>query len=296
MNATSNKYDAKTIHGRATRLLARHTQMGFTKDGKSMVIDQAFELVAAEEGYRNQHELRAAAQKQKPADIDVNAIAQAEKAGRDQWHDACNRLGWNEESQIVHLEGFLADKGLMAEFGAYAQEAAQEEEGFVDNELPELEEVLEKAGYSVQESEFDAPYWSLERVSEYSADFPNDTAAWSDAWRDAQQRTLAVTGMARQVWDAKPMEEQIAIVRNTLSLSSETVMREAANEAFENYDFGADRTYVDASGWEWTVGGSTWARTVFLRDTARPDSDSVAYRFSVEVMAGKAASTNLEDF
>jgi hypothetical protein len=295
MNATSNKYDAKTIHGRAARLLARHTQMGFTKDGKPMVIDQAFELVAAEEGYRNQHELRAAAQK-KPADVDANAIAQAELAGRDLWHDACNRLGWNEQSQILHLEGFLANKGLLAEFGAYAEEAAKEEEGFVDDVLPGLEEVLEAAGYCVQESEFHAPYWSLERVSEYSADFPNDAAAWSDAWLDAKRRTLAVTGMARHVWDAKPLEEQIAIVRNTLSLSSETVMREAANEAFENYDFGAERTYVDANGWEWTVGGSTWARTVFLRDTARPDSDSVAYRFSVEVVEGKAVSTNLADF
>jgi hypothetical protein len=180
----------------------------------------------------------------------------------------------------------------MAEFGAYAQKAAQEEEGFVDDELPELEEVLEEAGYSVQESEFDAPYWSLERVSEYSADFPTDTAAWSDAWRDAQQRTLAVTGMARQVWDAKPLEEQIAIVRNTLGLSSERVMREAANEAYENYNFGDHLTVAGDDGWLNSATG-TLSRTVFLADDRNPDADTVRYRFAVEVVNGKVVSTNV---
>lgn len=51
------------LKSRAQRLCARLNQMGFTKDGKPMVVDQAYELVAAEEGFRNQHALRAKLEK-----------------------------------------------------------------------------------------------------------------------------------------------------------------------------------------------------------------------------------------
>lgn len=43
---------------RAELLMTRLNKMGFRKNGKEMVVDQAFELVAAEEGFRNQHALR----------------------------------------------------------------------------------------------------------------------------------------------------------------------------------------------------------------------------------------------
>lgn len=51
------------LKSRAQRLCARLNQMGFTKGGKPMVVDQAYELVAAEEGFRNQHALRAKLEK-----------------------------------------------------------------------------------------------------------------------------------------------------------------------------------------------------------------------------------------
>lgn len=44
------------------------------------------------------------------------------------WENTCNKLGWNEESQIVHLEGFISMLGLMPAFAAYAARAAEEEE------------------------------------------------------------------------------------------------------------------------------------------------------------------------
>lgn len=46
------------LKSRAQRLATRLNKLGFTKNGKPMVVDQAFELVAAEEGFRNQHVLR----------------------------------------------------------------------------------------------------------------------------------------------------------------------------------------------------------------------------------------------
>ena len=43
------------------------------------------------------------------------------------WVNVCNEQGWNEESQIIHLEGFLKEKGLFQEFVEYAEAAADEE-------------------------------------------------------------------------------------------------------------------------------------------------------------------------
>lgn len=45
----------------------------------------------------------------------------------DKWGFLCNEQGWNEESQILHLEGFIRSKGLFPEFSAYAQRCADEE-------------------------------------------------------------------------------------------------------------------------------------------------------------------------
>ncbi|VVE17850.1 hypothetical protein [Pandoraea terrigena] len=44
------------------------------------------------------------------------------------WHDVCNVQGWNAESQIIHLEGFLRDRNLFTEFAAYAKRSADEED------------------------------------------------------------------------------------------------------------------------------------------------------------------------
>jgi hypothetical protein len=308
MNASRNQYDAKTIHGRAARLLARHTQMGFTKEGKPMVIDQAFELVAAEEGYRNQHELRAARTKENGVataapilasgaeaagyDVKTGGSAQSENEGQRLWHEACNRMDWNADSQIVHLEGFLAEKGLMAEFGAYVQTVAQEEEGFDAEVRNPAREVLESVGYSVQDSEFGKPYWSFEQAEEDSTDFPNGAAAWDDAWRDAQERVLLKSRMTRDTWNELSAEQRFAVVRLHLGTTLETVLRNAANEAYENYNFGEHLSVAGDDGWLFSSDNLV-SRTVFLADDRRPDADSVRYRFTVEVVNGQVVGTNL---
>lgn len=64
------------LKSRAERMLKRLTAMGFTKDGKPMVIDQAYELVAAGEGLRNQHVLRVIAKKASGMDAAVATFAQ----------------------------------------------------------------------------------------------------------------------------------------------------------------------------------------------------------------------------
>lgn len=51
--------NATELKSRAQRLLNRLNALGVTKADKPLVIDQVYELVAAEEGFRNQHALRA---------------------------------------------------------------------------------------------------------------------------------------------------------------------------------------------------------------------------------------------
>lgn len=51
--------NAIELKKRAQKLTIKVNALGFTKEGKPMVLDQAYELVAAEEGFRNQHALRA---------------------------------------------------------------------------------------------------------------------------------------------------------------------------------------------------------------------------------------------
>lgn len=48
-------------------------------------------------------------------------------AAESRWMDLCNEQGWNEASQILHLEGFLRDNGLLQRFVSYAESAAAEE-------------------------------------------------------------------------------------------------------------------------------------------------------------------------
>ncbi|MCZ8254549.1 MAG: hypothetical protein O9327_02555 [Polaromonas sp.] len=44
-----------------------------------------------------------------------------------QWRELVGEQGWNDESQRIHLEGFLEQSGLMPLFLAYAKKAAAEE-------------------------------------------------------------------------------------------------------------------------------------------------------------------------
>lgn len=45
-----------------------------------------------------------------------------------EWESLCHRMRWGEDERIIHLEGFLQDRGLMVAFLQYAKEAAAEEE------------------------------------------------------------------------------------------------------------------------------------------------------------------------
>lgn len=58
-----------------------------------------------------------------------DAVQQASLDARDEgkWNALCNEHGWNEQSQILHLEGFLRDRNLFSAFVEYAKRAAEDE-------------------------------------------------------------------------------------------------------------------------------------------------------------------------
>ncbi len=43
------------------------------------------------------------------------------------WEILCQQQGWNDQSKITILEGFLSEVGLMGSFLTYAQEVADDE-------------------------------------------------------------------------------------------------------------------------------------------------------------------------
>lgn len=60
-------------------------------------------------------------------DLNTPAPPETSAAAESQWAALCNEQGWNESSQIIHLEGFLRDNGLFPRFVAFAEAAAAEE-------------------------------------------------------------------------------------------------------------------------------------------------------------------------
>ena len=65
-------------------------------------------------------------------DLNTPASLETSAAAESQWANLCNEQGWNEASQIIHLEGFLRDQGLFPKFVAYAEAVAAEENSGCD--------------------------------------------------------------------------------------------------------------------------------------------------------------------
>lgn len=53
--------------------------------------------------------------------------AQSQGLGEADWVATVNAQGWDDQSEIVHLQGFIRDMGLMPALAAYAAAVAKEE-------------------------------------------------------------------------------------------------------------------------------------------------------------------------
>lgn len=325
------------LQARAEFLLKRLNEMGFTKNGKPLVIDHAFELVAAEEGLRNQHILRAKLQAYPalfiPHELDeefAKAVCvvtkldeddwtyaneawthiveeaakragvtpvtyESERAGEQAWINAVNRMGWNDSSEILHLEGFIRERGLMGELGKYAERAAAEEEAAGDDRDDEVCEAvivaLKSLGYRIVISDFKRPYWEF--GDESSLDFDTEAEAWADAWVNAQDHAREQVGGSDDDWADLDRGARIALVVKHLARLAADRLRKLADQVFEAYDFGESLTVEGSSGWEWTHGNKLATKPVFLKSVDDPAADSVRYRLTVEFKDGDVCGTSL---
>lgn len=85
------------IEKRALRILSKASALGFTKNGSQMVIDQAREIVAAEEGFRNWHALRAVMQAAEPGPT-----------------DGLRDASWAVRAIVARIQGVFDDPALVA--------------------------------------------------------------------------------------------------------------------------------------------------------------------------------------
>lgn len=205
--------------------------LGFSKDGKPMVIDQAFEVVAAQAGFRNQHALRASLSADAlPAEH--NRLSEAD--GEHLWHSTWITQAWNDESKIIHLEGFLREMGLMAKFATYAHKAAEEENkdslALLDDEDIDLSS---STNYS----------FSIGALS-------RDALVAEALQRDVEFTKWSESGDIRASLMDWYLEEE----------------RRVAQAAFESFEF--DATVEASAGW--CSNGDSFSQVVFLAQDGGP--------------------------
>lgn len=285
------------LKSRAQRVMDRANNLGFRKDGKLMVIDQAFELVAAGEGLRNQHILRVMAQKatamdaakspvgngvysagykpghhiaplvlpRLPDDKFIEALLvaygpdfsdseisfafeqwrllmetaasragqepiteESEAAAQHSWVNSVNRMMLTDEEEILHLEGFIRDSGLMGEFVKYIAKVEAEQSGAHAPGAPadtptktgasvnscvtseSFEQLLQGLGFEVKLSEFHRPFW--ECANEGSDDFETEAEAWADAYRFALETAAESLGSSISALLAMPVAERVQAI------------------------------------------------------------------------------------
>ncbi|WP_087866414.1 hypothetical protein [Comamonas thiooxydans] len=119
------------------------------------------------------------------ADASTQGIATAINAGAEHlWKCLVRWNEWTTPRQIELLEGFLVERGLMADFSAFAQRAAAEEcaqaasKGVYGAISDQAIEMLKSNGYSVLSAGTAGYYWEGPRRAKNS--FTSEAAAWFD--------------------------------------------------------------------------------------------------------------------
>lgn len=86
--------------------------------------------------------------------------------------------------------------------------------------------------------------------------------------------------------DRETAEDDLQDEAASLGINLADVQRQAADAAFEAYDFGEDLTVADHEGWEWCSGDSIMTKKVFLEDLRTPEEPSRLVKFVVNVVNG----------
>lgn len=241
-----------TAYARANKLLKRAQNLGIGKNGKPLNLDQAVELVAAEEGFRNRHamdaKLKAGTKAGTPNKGDVKDQASAEQM----WKSLVHMQGWNEHSQMFYLEGFIRDRALMADFVEHAKRFASEEcvAAALSGEFGEIYEkvvaLLSEYDYCVNVSDFGG-YYGEQPDGYATEDFQSEEAAWFQLFC----RIGRLSGLDGDAFANLSGEQQLSLVKKLLDESRKHAMAVAiaALEARWGFEHG----YYDRSDWQHDV-------------------------------------------
>lgn len=248
MNATNTHAHTAHIYARADKLLARAHELGLSKRGKPLKRDQAVELVSAEEGFRNRHVMAAVLKSASVPAREHSVDASAEHI----WRRLVHTQGWNEASQIIHLEGFIRDQGLMTDFSKYAKRAAADEctEAALCGEFADICDqvigLLESHGYSVQNSDLSGFYWE-DSNDEASEDFSSEDAAWFDLFCQLGRKS----GLDGDAFSCLPSADQLKLVEQVLVNERKGAMSKATATLEKKWGF--EHPHYDRADWQHDV-------------------------------------------
>ena len=134
-----------------------------------------------------------------------------EHLSEQRWQALCNAQGWNEASQIIHLEGFLRQSALFAQFSEYAEAAAMQENA------DQRWLLLEDLGYKLRTDPDQPDFWVWTSASDScEVSQPSEAAAVEAAWSDAVQQAQSILVIASDAWAALSIKAQIERVRSAL--------------------------------------------------------------------------------
>lgn len=253
---------------RASRLMTRMNALGFTKDGKPMVIDQAYELVAAEEGYRNQHILR------------TKLVSQATPV-RQLLDTVLNTL-------TLTLSALETPDDLSADekFHLITDAAAV---------LADVQESKEQAELDIRiPRTLTEDFATAIMLESKLADW--EWAHAYDSWELVIATACKLQGIAvpEDLGDVEEAPKPLLEKQATIVKPDGRQLREQAEAAYENYDFGPGFTVCAANGWETIDAYTTLTRVVFLSDDANPNADSKRVVFIFDAHNGEVTTTHIE--
>ncbi|WP_166485908.1 hypothetical protein [Rhodoferax ferrireducens] len=140
------------------------------------------------------------------------------------WAKTCQNQGWNDQSKIVHLEGFIREMSLFEKFETYFTRAAcqENEDCAVARRAasdarpiagdPRLV-VLERLGYDVDTDDDQPGKWIWTSSTDgCDSSFETAQAALDGAWADAVRVTWSLLDMPVEQWAALSLEQQIEAV------------------------------------------------------------------------------------
>lgn len=133
---------------------------------------------------------------------------------RQQWEEICSKQGWDSETKLVHLLGFIDDVGMGKYLIAYTEAAANEEDAQVKLAT------LEDGGYTVvSDSDQEGMFLWMAPTDASEISYSTRTEAIESAWADAVEQVLSIADMSPEFFSSLTLAQQCETVRENLAFA-----------------------------------------------------------------------------